>query len=76
MLVPLYLSMGALFYASVHVIGNAHWIMPVRRLIEGMSMGLPVALVIGLLIIFFGGADWLYDWAFLDGYDHEHLFHS
>jgi hypothetical protein len=75
MLVPLYLSLGAFFYLSVHTVGNATWIMPVRRLIESFTAGLPVAIVMAVAIIFLG-AGWLYDWAYLTGYDHEHLFHS
>ena len=75
MLVPLYLSLGAMFYLSVHTVGNATWIMPVRRLIEGMTAGLPVAVVIAILIIFVGSG-WLYDWAYLHDAHHEHLFHT
>ena len=75
MLVPLYLSLGALFYMSVHTVGNAHWMQPLRRLFEGMSSGLPLAAAIAVLLCTVG-AWWLYDWAYLSGTaDHDGLFH-
>lgn len=75
MLVPTLLSLGALFYLSVHSIGSAVWIAPIRRLMEGMSAGLWITLPAFLILAVLGGG-YLYDWINLSGEErHSQLFH-
>lgn len=70
MLVPFFIGAGALFYNAVHSVTGAHWMIPLRRLMEGLSHGVWIALPMFLLISLVGGP-YLYDW-----YDTtQHLFH-
>lgn len=74
LLAPLWLAVGALFFIAVHSIVNATWTVPLRRLMEGLTLGLWPALVgfvaIAIAVVVFGG---VYDWA---GSDREQLFHA
>ncbi len=66
LLVNLYfltLAMGAMFFMTVHRIGNGGWHTVFKRIPEAMSMWLPFAAV-GLLIVGFFG-EHLYDWIFV-----------
>jgi hypothetical protein len=80
LLIPTYLGACSLFYIAVHNIGGAHWLTPYRRIIEGFSAGLPIALVAVLAIGLYGGL-WLYDHVYQShplGGAHSHykgLFH-
>jgi hypothetical protein len=50
-----------LFFSAVQYASNAGWSVTIRRISESLASFLPVALVIGLVIIFFGGHH-LYEW--------------
>jgi hypothetical protein len=74
MLVPTWIAMGGLFFIAVHSLCGGQWITPLRRIIEGLTAGLPLTLVAFLAIAVFGGP-YLYDWLFLSGPAHDALFH-
>jgi hypothetical protein len=74
MLVPTWIAMGGLFFIAVHSLCGGRWITPLRRLIEGLTAGLPLTLAACLAIAVFGGP-YLYDWLFLSGAAHDALFH-
>ena len=81
MLVPTYLALAALFFISVNTVGGARWITPYRRIMEGLTSGLPITAVAMFLLIAFGGL-YLYDWVYYshplgsdDDSKHLHLFH-
>jgi hypothetical protein len=61
MIVPLFIGAAALFYISVHSLTSAHWMIPLRRIMEGLSHGVYIALPLFLIIAIFGGSH-LYDW--------------
>ena len=62
------IAMGAMFFLTVHQVGNAGWHTAVRRISEAMTMYLPVA-AIGFVALFFF-LDHIYDWAATpEGYD-------
>ncbi len=75
MLIPTYIGIAATFFISVNLVTNSVWFIPVRRLMEGLSIGiwltLPTFLVIGIF-----GSSYLYDWINItDGAAHANLFH-
>jgi hypothetical protein len=74
MLVPLWISTGALFFICVHSLCGGVWITPLRRLMEGLSAGLPLVMVAFAAIAWCGGP-YLYDWLYLHGEVHDALFH-
>ncbi|MDP5169113.1 MAG: hypothetical protein NWR72_02620 [Bacteroidia bacterium] len=57
------ISMGALFFLAVHQVGNAGWQTAIRRVPEAMSLWVPVAGVVFLILLFFLGD--LYEWAII-----------
>lgn len=57
------IAMGALFFLAVLQIGNGGWHTAIRRVPEAMSMFVPVAGVVFLVLLFFVGD--LYEWAIL-----------
>lgn len=81
MLIPTYLSLAALFFIAVHRIGGARWTAPLRRVMEGMTAGLPITIGAFFLVALpFLGGSYLYDWINLswnavEGHDHDELFH-
>lgn len=72
MLVPLFIGAAALFYISVHSLTAAHWMIPLRRIMEGLSHGVYIALPMFLILAIFGGS-YLYDW--FDPDPGTHLYH-
>ncbi len=74
MLVTTWPAIGALFFIAVHSICNAKWLIPLRRVMEGLTSGLLLTLVAVIAIVAFGGP-YLYDWINLSGKDHQALFH-
>jgi len=74
MLIPTFIGIAAVFYIAVHSVTNARWLLPLRRLMEGLSSGLLITLVAFLSLAFFG-AEYLYDWINLSGTKHQNLFH-
>ncbi|MBA3684336.1 MAG: hypothetical protein H0W72_03760 [Planctomycetes bacterium] len=74
MLVTTWPALGAMFFIAVHSVCNAKWIMPLRRIMEGLTTGLLLTLVTVIAIVSFGGP-YLYDWINLTGDDHKALFH-
>ena len=69
MLVPFYIGCAALFYNAVHSVTGAQWMIPLRRLMEGLSHG--IWLSVPFFIAIAAGGSYLYDW-----YDTSlHLFH-
>ncbi len=74
MLVPTWIAMGGLFFIAVHSLCGGAWITPLRRIMEGLTSGLPLTLLGFLAVAWFGGP-YLYDWIFLTGTAHDALFH-
>ena len=69
MCVPFFIGAAAMFYNAVHSVTSAEWMIPLRRLMEGLSHGVWLALPMFVIIACGGG--YLYDW-----YDSSlHLFH-
>lgn len=60
MLIPTYISVGALFFLSVHAITGAQWLLPLRRVMEGLTM--PMFITAGAFLVLLVGAPYLYDW--------------
>ncbi len=61
-MIPTWISLGALVFIALHSIGNAAWTVPLRRVMEGLSSGLPLTLI-GCIAIAFAGLPYLYEWA-------------
>jgi hypothetical protein len=74
MLVPTLVGVGALFYIAVHSVTGAVWMLPLRRLMEGLSLGVYLGAVMFAVIGLFGAGQ-LFDWVALDGTAHAALFH-
>lgn len=74
LMVPVTLSLAAMFFIAIHRICGARWTTPIRRVMEGLTSGLPLAFVaFGIFAIF--GAKYVYDWHNLAGTpEHHHLF--
>jgi hypothetical protein len=72
-MLPAWVAVGALFFIAAHSLGGAHWTVPIRRVAEGLTSGLP-AVTVGCLLLFALGAPYLYEWAF-PGADRDALFH-
>ena len=63
------LSLGGLFFVAIQHTVNAGWSVTVRRLAEGLTAFLPVAFILSLILIFFGGHslfEWLHEDAVAD----------
>lgn len=77
MMVPTYIAIGALFFIAAHAAAGSVWTIPLRRVMEGLSAGLPLTLL-GFLAIAFGGGAYLYEWVHLAGdkMEHHNLFHA
>jgi hypothetical protein len=74
MLIPTFISLGAMFHLAVHSAANAKWNVPVRRLIEGLTSGFFITFLAFIAIAIFGGS-YLYEWINLTGDQHHKLFH-
>ena len=55
------LSLGGLFFVAIQHAVNAGWSVTVRRIAEGMTAFLPIALILALILAFFGGHS-LFEW--------------
>ena len=55
------LSLGGLFFVAIQHAVNAGWSVTVRRIAEGLASFLPMAFLLGLIIILFGGHS-LFEW--------------
>ena len=55
------LSLGGLFFVAIQHTVNAGWSVTVRRIAEGLTSFLPIAFLLGLILILFGG-DSLFEW--------------
>lgn len=75
MLVPTWIALGGLFFISVHSLCGAAWITPLRRVMEGLTAGLPLTALGFVAVALFGGP-YLYEWVFLGGAAHDALFHG
>lgn len=75
MLIPTFIAIGALFFISVHSVCGAQWTLPLRRLMEGMTSGLPVT-AIAFIAIAAAGGGYLYEWVHATGDSHHALFHA
>ncbi len=62
MMIPIWISVGAMFFISIHSVGNAHWTVPIRRVLEGLSGGIPLAFGAFVALALFG-LPHLYEWA-------------
>jgi hypothetical protein len=72
-LIPTWISLGALFFIAINSIGGAHWTVPIRRVMEGLSAGVWLTLVgFALLVV---GLPYLYEWA-NDAAHRQELFHA
>jgi hypothetical protein len=57
------IAMGAMFFITIHRVGNAGWYVAVQRVVEAMTQYLPYAFVGFLLILPFLGN--LFEWAII-----------
>ena len=77
LLIPAYIGLAALFYIAVHSVTGAVWMVPLRRLMEGLSAGIYLLPVLTFIVLL-GGGNYLYDF-FYDYWKgesaHAHLFH-
>lgn len=60
MLIPFYIGSAALFFNAVHSVTGAQWMIPLRRIMEGLSHGIYLAAFLFIFIAIGGGL--LYDW--------------
>ena len=75
MLIPTFIAIGALFFIAVHSVCGAQWTVPLRRLMEGMTSGLPIT-ALAFIAIAVAGGDYLYEWVHVGGDSHHSLFHA
>ena len=76
MIIPTWIGVGGLFFIAVHSVCNGGWITPLRRVMEGLTAGLPLTLAAFGLIAGLG-ASYLYEWvAHPTGQAHLALFHA
>ena len=58
--VPLFIGCAAAFYMAVHSVTGAQWMIPLRRLMEGLSHG--IWLAVPFFIAVAAGGSYLWDW--------------
>jgi hypothetical protein len=76
MLVPAFVAIGGLFFIAAHSAAGAAWTTPLRRVMEGLTGGIPLVLVAFIAIAAAGGT-YLYEWVHLAGKpEHHGLFHA
>jgi hypothetical protein len=73
MMIPTWISAGAMFFIAIHSICGAHWTVPIRRVMEGLSGGFVITAIAFILLACFGMSS-LYEWASGDG--RQALFHA
>ncbi len=79
MMIPTFVAIGGLFFIAVHSAANSTWTTPLRRVMEGLTAGLPLT-VIAFAAIAFAGGGYLYEWVHLadakaGSVTHHQLFH-
>jgi hypothetical protein len=75
LILPSWISLGALFFLAIHHIVGAHWNTPIRRVMESLTAPLWLT-VVGFIAIAAFGAPYLYEWVNLSGAQHGTLFHD
>jgi len=76
MMVPTFIAIGGMFFIAAHSAANSAWTTPLRRVMEGLTAGIPLTLVAFIAIAAFGGS-YLYEWVHLAGKpEHHGLFHA
>jgi hypothetical protein len=77
MLVPTFIAIGGLFFIAAHSAASSTWTTPLRRVMEGLTAGLPLVAV-AFIAIAIGGGGYLYEWVHLAGNAkaHQGLFHA
>ncbi|TVR10806.1 MAG: hypothetical protein EA401_11990 [Planctomycetota bacterium] len=61
MMIPTFITFGAIFFIAVNWLVGSVWIVPLRRLMEGLTTGLPLTAIAFFLIVIIGGRE-LYPW--------------
>lgn len=76
MMVPTFIAIGGMFFISAHSAAGSTWTTPLRRVMEGLTAGIPLTLIAFIAIAAAGGS-YLYEWVYLAGDKHAHhgLFH-
>lgn len=77
MMVPTFIAIGGLFFIAAHSAANSTWTTPLRRVMEGLTAGIPLTLIAFIAIAVAGGS-YLYEWVHLAGdrAAHHGLFHA
>jgi hypothetical protein len=76
MMVPTFIAIGGLFFIAAHSAANSTWTTPLRRVMEGLTAGIPLTLIAFVAIAAAGGS-YLYEWVHLAGKpEHHGLFHA
>lgn len=75
MMVPTFIAIGGMFFMAAHSAAGSTWTTPLRRVIEGLTAGIPLTLIAFIAIAIAGGA-YLYEWVHLTGDKHHGLFHA
>jgi len=72
LMVPTFISAGAMIFITINSIGAARWVVPLRRVMEGLSFGFLLTFVALVLLGLFGFSS-IYQWA--DEGTRQTLFH-
>ncbi len=77
MMVPTFIAIGGMFFIAAHSAAGSTWTTPLRRVMEGLTAGIPLTLIAFIAIAAAGGA-YLYEWVHLAGDKQAHhgLFHA
>jgi hypothetical protein len=77
MMVPTFIAIGGMFFIAAHSAAGSTWTTPLRRVMEGLTAGIPLTLIAFIAIAAAGGS-YLYEWVHLAGDKHAHhgLFHA
>jgi hypothetical protein len=62
LMIPTWISAGALCFIAMNSIGGARWVVPLRRVMEGLSGGFLLTLG-AFVLLWWGGFDTIYAWA-------------
>ena len=52
MMIPTFVAIGGLFFIAVHSAANSTWTTPLRRVMEGLTAGLPLTVIAFVAIAF------------------------
>jgi hypothetical protein len=77
MMIPTFIGIGGMFFIAAHSAANSTWTTPLRRVMEGLTAGIPLTLIAFVAIAAAGGS-YLYEWVNLasDPQAHHSLFHA